>query len=43
MASIRGSRIVDRSVMTPGVLTLAVINDQSGDPPVGISLMASRQ
>jgi hypothetical protein len=43
MASIRGSRIVDRSIMTPGDLTLAVINDRSGDSPVGFSLMASCQ
>jgi len=43
MASIRGSRIVDRSIMTPGVLCLTVINDRGGDPPVGFSLMASRQ
>jgi hypothetical protein len=42
-ASIRGSRIVDRSALTPGVLSLAIINDQSGEPPRGFSLMASRQ
>jgi hypothetical protein len=42
-ASIRGSRVVDRSALTPELLTLAVINDQSGDPPQGLSLMASCQ
>jgi len=43
VASIPGSRIVDRSILTPGVLSLAVINDRSGNEPVGFSLMASRQ
>lgn len=43
VAKIPGSRMVDRSDLTPGVLSLAVINDRSGDPPVGFSLMASRQ
>jgi hypothetical protein len=43
MKSMRGARIVNRSAFTPGVLSLAVINDQSGDLPRGDSLMASRQ
>lgn len=43
VASIRGARIVDRSNLTPGVLALAIMNDRSGDKPVGFSLMASRQ
>lgn len=43
VASIPGSRVVDRSSLTPGVLSLAVLNDRSGNPPVGFSLTANRQ
>jgi hypothetical protein len=43
VASIRGSRVVDRSITTPGVLSLAVMNDLSEDPPVGFMLMATPQ
>jgi hypothetical protein len=43
VASIPGSRVVDRSSLTPGVMSLAVLNDRSGNPPVGFSLTANRQ
>jgi hypothetical protein len=43
VASIPGSRVVDWSSLTPGVMSLAVLNDRSGNPPVGFSLTANRQ
>ncbi|GAB7332086.1 hypothetical protein MBLNU13_g03973t1 [Cladosporium sp. NU13] len=43
VASIPDSRVIDRSALTPGVLPLAILNDRSGNPPVGFSLTANRQ
>ena len=43
VAQIPGSRVVDRSALTPGVLSLAILNDRSGNPPIGFSLTANRQ
>lgn len=40
---IPGSRMVDWSALTPGVLSLAILNDRSRNPPVGFSLTANRQ